>query len=186
MPVAQVAAERPDVEVLLGVWAVTGNHELHRRGGHDGALATAGLRVLHDRWVALRPGLALAGVHDLSSRSRDGTGGEASARAVAGAPPGALVLFSHTPWHAERAAAAGVATPTAAMWPFSELVCTVYPLLGGRHEVGGMTVIVCRGTGTWGPRMRLWRPAEVPRVTLRAAPVGAAAPAEATDRPPLA
>jgi hypothetical protein len=29
-------------------------------------------------------------------------------------------------------------------------------------------VIVCRGTGTWGARMRLWRPAQILRVTLRA------------------
>ena len=40
-------------------------------------------------------------------------------------------------------------------------------LLGGRYEVDGMTIIVCRGTGTWGPRMRLWRPGEILRVTLR-------------------
>jgi predicted MPP superfamily phosphohydrolase len=30
-----------------------------------------------------------------------------------------------------------------------------------------MPVIVCRGTGTWGPRMRLWRPSELLRITLR-------------------
>ena len=29
-----------------------------------------------------------------------------------------------------------------------------------------MTAIVCRGTGTWGPRMRLWHPGEILRVTL--------------------
>jgi len=33
--------------------------------------------------------------------------------------------------------------------------------------VGGTTVLVCRGTGTWGPRMRLWRPGEILRVVLR-------------------
>jgi hypothetical protein len=42
-----------------------------------------------------------------------------------------------------------------------------YPLLEGRYEVGGMPVIVSRGAGTWGPRMRLWRPGEILRVTLR-------------------
>jgi hypothetical protein len=31
-----------------------------------------------------------------------------------------------------------------------------------------MPVIVGRGTGTWGPRMRLWQPSEVLRITLRA------------------
>ncbi len=47
------------------------------------------------------------------------------------------------------------------------IVQLTYPLLGGRYEVNGMPVIVCHGTGTWGPRMRLWRRSEIVRVTLR-------------------
>ncbi len=50
----------------LGVYAVTGNHEFY---GDAGALALtkdAGIRWLNDRWVALRPGLTLAGIDDLS------------------------------------------------------------------------------------------------------------------------
>ena len=39
--------------------------------------------------------------------------------------------------------------------------------LAGRFEMDGMPFIVSRGTGTWGPRMRLWSPAEIVRVTLR-------------------
>ena len=57
--------------------------------------------------------------------------------------------------------------PRRAVWPFGYLVRLFYPLLEGRYEVDGMTAIVCRGTGTWGPRMRLWRPGEILRVTLR-------------------
>jgi predicted MPP superfamily phosphohydrolase len=53
------------------------------------------------------------------------------------------------------------------IWPFDYLGRRVYPLFEGRYEVDRMTVIVCRGTGTWGPRMRLWRPSEMLRVTLR-------------------
>jgi predicted MPP superfamily phosphohydrolase len=45
-------------------------------------------------------------------------------------------------------------------------VRAIHPLLGGRYEVNGMPVIVCRGTGTWGPRMRLWRRSEMVRITL--------------------
>ena len=44
-----------------------------------------------------------------------------------------------------------------------------YPLLVGSYEIEGMTVIVCRGTGTWGPPMRLWLPSEILRITLRVA-----------------
>ncbi len=81
--------------------------------------------------------------------------------------------LSHTPWETEKAANAGVDlmlsghTHGGQIWPFDYLVRRRYPLLEGRYEIDGMTVIVCRGTGTWGPRMRLWRPSEIQQVTLR-------------------
>jgi predicted MPP superfamily phosphohydrolase len=43
-----------------------------------------------------------------------------------------------------------------------------YPLLAGLYEVDGMPVIVTRGAGTWGPRMRLFRRGEILHVTLLA------------------
>ena len=73
----------------------------------------------------------------------------------------------------ERAARTGVGlmfcghTHAGQIWPFGYLVRLFYPLLEGRYEVDGMTAIVCRGTGTWGPRMRPWCPGEILRVTLR-------------------
>ena len=94
-------------------------------------------------------------------------------KALSGRPPGATVFLSHTPWETEKAAGAGAGlmlsghTHGGQIWPFSYMVRLRYPLLGGRYDVNGMTVIVCRGTGTWGPRMRLWRPGEILRITLR-------------------
>lgn len=41
------------------------------------------------------------------------------------------------------------------------------PFLAGRYRVGAMTLLVSRGAGTWGPRMRLWRPGEILLITLR-------------------
>lgn len=171
VPLAWLAA----VGLLLWVVLVAARMVVH---GSEGVVAAAvelaGLQVLHDRFVELRPGLVVAGVDDLTSRHGDGEGAAAVARALAGRPLGAAVLLSHTPWHAETAAAAGAGvmlcghTHAGQVWPFGYLVRTVYPLLAGRYEVGGMTVIVGRGTGTWGPRMRLWRPAEIVRLTLRA------------------
>ena len=54
------------------------------------------------------------------------------------------------------------------IWPFTYVVRMFYPLVAGRYDVAGMPVIVCRGTGTWGPRMRLWSRGEITRITLRA------------------
>lgn len=56
------------------------------------------------------------------------------------------------------------------IWPFSYIVRIVYPFVAGRYAVSGMPLIVCRGTGTWGPRMRLWKRAEILRIVLRQAP----------------
>jgi predicted MPP superfamily phosphohydrolase len=195
--IAQVKAQRPDLVLLLGdifeghgppedrliltlkqlsaplgIWAVPGNHEFHG-GGDMRLMEKAGFELLRNRWENLRPGLVLAGVDDLTARHRRGQIGDPISRALAGRPPGATILLSHTPWQAERAARAGVGlmlcghTHGGQIWPFDYLVRSRYPLLEGRYEVEGMTVIVCRGTGTWGPRMRLWRPSEILRVTLR-------------------
>ena len=195
---AQVKAQRPDLVVLLGdifeghgppedgliaalkllsapfgIWAVPGNHEFH--GGGDMSLfEDAGFKLLRNGWAEVKPGLVLAGVDDLTTARRNGQGGDLISQALAGRPPGAAILLSHTPWHADMAAKAGAGlmlsghTHGGQIWPFSYLVRSRYPLLEGRYEVDGMTVIVCRGTGTWGPRMRFWRPSEILHVTLRA------------------
>ena len=158
----------------LGVWVVPGNHEFHEdQGTSISLMEQAGLQVLRDRWTQVRPGLVLAGVEDLTALRRAGDRRDSLSQALTGRPPGATILLSHTPWQAERASSAGVSlmlcghTHGGQIWPFGYLIRIIYPLLEGRYEVGGTTVIVCRGTGSWGPRMRLWRPGEILRVTLR-------------------
>ncbi len=197
--VAQVQAQQPDLVVLLGdlfeghgkpqgellpvlrrlsaplgVWVVPGNHEFHRPHNTSTFLIEeAGFQLLRNCWAEVRPGLVMAGVDDLTASRRSGQSGDPISKALAGRPPGATILLSHTPWQADKAATAGVGlmlsghTHGGQIWPFGYLVKRVYPLLGGRYEVDGMTVIVCRGTGTWGPRMRLWRPSEILRLKLR-------------------
>ncbi len=158
----------------LGVWAVLGNREYY--GGIDPRLFdSAGIRLLRDAWAEVRPGLVLAGVDDLTIRYRRGRQqGDPVATALADRPAGATILLSHTPWGAESAARAGVGlmlcghTHAGQIWPFGYLVRRYYPLFESPYTVGRMRVIVCRGTGTWGPRMRLWRPGAILHVTLRA------------------
>ncbi len=158
----------------LGVWAVTGNHESHGTGAKGPTiLEDAGFQVLHGRWEQIRPGFTLAGVDDLTRRHRAGTDGRPVLDALARHPEGALIFLSHAPVEAAAAAEAGAGlmlsghTHGGQIWPFSYLVRLAFPLIGGRYLVDGITVIVCRGTGTWGPRMRLWRRGEILRITLR-------------------
>ncbi|MDY6989479.1 MAG: metallophosphoesterase [Thermodesulfobacteriota bacterium] len=158
----------------LGVWAVSGNHEFHGRGNTSlSLLQEAGIEVLRDRWAEVRPGLILAGVDDLTTRRRVGQQGDPFFQALEGRPPGVTILLSHRPRWADTAAGAGVGlmlcghTHGGQIWPFNYVVRQSYSLLAGRYEVGAMTVIVSRGAGTWGPRMRLWQPGEILRLTLR-------------------
>jgi predicted MPP superfamily phosphohydrolase len=157
----------------LGVWAVSGNHEFYGGGEKSMRLmGEAGFRLLSNRWAEVRPGLVLAGVEDIRASRRGGQTGNPILQALAGRPPGATILLSHRPRQTKTAASAGVGlmlcghTHGGQIWPFGYVVRHSYPLLAGRYEVGGMTVIVCRGTGTWGPRMRLWRRGEILRLTL--------------------
>jgi predicted MPP superfamily phosphohydrolase len=158
----------------LGVWAVTGNHEYYAGLELSAKLfEAAGYRLLCDGWAEATPGIIIAGVDDLTARVQFGKIDDAVERALANRPAGAAILLSHSPLELNRAAAAGANlmlsghTHAGQIWPFNFLVRLKYPLLAGRYEVNGMTLIVGRGTGTWGPPMRLWRPSEILRIKLR-------------------
>ncbi|WP_051184421.1 metallophosphoesterase [Desulfatiglans anilini] len=161
----------------LGVWAVRGNHDAVRPNRRDVTgeiLAGAGIRLLANEWAQPADGLVLAGVDDLTvARRRPGEGEVNLDRALRGRPEGATILLSHTPWLTGRAAEAGVDlmlsghTHNGQIWPFKYLVRVLYPRVEGRYDREGMDLIVSRGTGTWGPRMRLWVPGEISRVILR-------------------
>ncbi len=173
----------------LGVWAVAGNHEQHGGGSAMSALQGLGFRTLDNEWREAIPGLVFAGVDGGRERREQGSNGTAASsaprpgapegddlqRALHGRPfPSATVLLSHAPSRVEEAARAGVGlmlsghTHDGQIWPFRYLVRTQFPYLAGRFDVSGMTLVVCRGTGTFGPRMRLWYPSEILRITLRA------------------
>jgi predicted MPP superfamily phosphohydrolase len=170
----------PNLRLLharLGVWAVTGNHEFY--AGVDRCVALfreAGYHVLRDAWAEVEPGLVFAGVDDLTARRQFGLTGDPLPKALDGRPQGVTVFLCHSPWRVEEAARMGVDlmlsghTHGGQIWPFDYLVKLTYPYLAGRFTVGGMTLWVSRGTGTWGPRMRLWRPAEITLLTLTPVP----------------
>ena len=173
-PSLELSAALSRLKAPLGVWAVLGNHEFHRGGESQADVFTQnGFTVLRNRWTGIDHGLVLAGVDDLTNGQRNGQGHELLQRALAGKPAGPIILLSHSPLYANLAAEAGVGlmlsghTHGGQIWPFNYLVQQRYPLLAGRYQIEGMTTLVCRGTGTWGPRMRLWAPAEIIRITLK-------------------
>ena len=159
-----------------GVWAVLGNHFFH---GNDEAtglsiLQKAGIKTLRNEWIEISPGLVLAGVDDLTRYYRKQKNGDLLYRALKNRPTGATTIFlSHSPMQIEDSAKAGVNlmlsghTHGGQIWPFDYIVKQRYSFLEGKYQIGNMTLIVCRGTGTWGPRMRLFHPNEILHITLR-------------------
>lgn len=164
---ARLASVLRELHAPLGVWAVLGNHDVY--AGVDASVRffeASGFRLLRNEWKEARPGLVIAGVDDVGDVDK----------ALAGKPAGeAAVLLSHRPRLAAEAARDGAGlmlcghTHGGQIWPFGYVVSLLnHGMLVGRYDVDGMPVIVGRGTGTWGSRMRLWWRGEILRITLRA------------------
>ena len=123
--------------------------------------------------MEVEKGLVLAGVDDLTAGQRQGDSTDLISIALNNRSAGATIFLSHTPWFAEKAAKAGAClmlsghTHGGQIWPFDFLVKSRYPLLEGSYNVDGMRVIVSRGAGTWGPRMRLWNRGQILHITFR-------------------
>jgi predicted MPP superfamily phosphohydrolase len=156
----------------LGIWSVNGNHENHgKKRDLNSSFTRAKIVTLQDECIEVTPGLLLAGRNTIHNRN------EAQANQPWNPPQdhpaGSLILLSHVPENYQDATVAGVDlmlsghTHSGQLWPFNHLVAIAHPKLQGRYEVDGMTLLVTRGAGTWGPRMRLWQPSEILHVTLR-------------------
>jgi predicted MPP superfamily phosphohydrolase len=157
----------------LGVWAVLGNHEFHsHRYGGKSLIEKTSFHILRNSWQEVLPGLVLAGVDDLTSNRQSGQNDDLISESLKNRPQGATILLSHAPWRIEEAANAGVDlmlsghTHGGQIWPFDYLVKLRYPLLEGQYKIKNRNLIITRGAGTWGPRMRLWSPDEILRITL--------------------
>ena len=170
----------PELRALhapLGVWSVLGNHDSY--GGADDVarlMRDAGFHVLHDESGIAVPGLRIAGVDDLGVRGRTGPVEAAIHEAIGPVKKAqeGCIFLSHTPVGISEAAQDGAGlmlcghTHGGQIWPFNYLVALRYPELVGRFNHDPMTLIISRGAGTWGPRMRLWQPGEILLITLRA------------------
>ena len=115
----------------------------------------------------------LAGVDDHRGGFGDGQR-EDLPRALAGVDPALpVVLLAHDPGTFKRASQSGVDlqlsghTHGGQIWPFRWLVRLATPFVAGRYSRGGAELYVSRGTGFWGPPMRLFAPAEITELTLR-------------------
>lgn len=183
-----LTARRADIEPLRdlraadGVYVIPGNHEyFFDYRAWMAHFAAMGMRVLENGHAVLERDegkLVLAGVTDLSA-SHSADPAPNLPAALKGAPKdAAVILLDHQPREARRAAAFGVAlqlsghTHGGMVVGLDRLAARANSgYVSGRYDVDGMTLYVNNGTGLWpGFALRLGRPSELTRITLRRAP----------------
>jgi len=182
----EAVSEMARLQARYGVYFVTGNHEYYTRDGVEAWLAEIrrlGMCVLRNERVRVgdaAPGGAsidLAGLDDWRSRGMAAGHAPDLAAALAGRDPErSLVLLEHQPLGVPEAVRSGVElqlsghTHGGQIFPFSLLVSAVYRYPKGLHrcEEDGRSghVFVSRGTGFWGPPMRLLNPPEIAKIVL--------------------
>ncbi|MFI9508690.1 metallophosphoesterase [Nocardia sp. NPDC052566] len=167
------------VEAPLGRFYITGNHEYFGDAqGWIDHMASIGWQPLHNQHEVISRGddrLVLAGIDDPTGAGLPGHGPDLPA-ALAGADPDVpVVLLAHQPKQITESAQAGVAlqisghTHGGQIWPFHYLVRLDQPVVAGLSRHGARTQLyTSRGTGFWGPQLRVFAPSEITVLVLRA------------------
>jgi uncharacterized protein len=152
----------------LGKYAVTGNHEFY--AGLDQALdflARSGFVVLRDQNADVGDWLKLVGVDDPAR------GGSPDETAALGARSERFtLLLKHRPRFS--AASTGLFdlqlsghAHRGQIFPFNLLTGLEYPLQDGLYTLAaGQRLYTSRGTGTWGPPMRILSPPEITLIEI--------------------
>lgn len=161
-----------------GTFFVTGNHEYYWDGpAWCDEVARLGLTVLNNGHRVIERGdarLLIAGCTDIKAGDHVPSHASDPAAARAGAPScDVSVLLAHQPRSIDAAAAAGYDlqlsghTHGGQYFPFNVLVHLAQPYVAGLAKHGSTWIYVSRGTGYWGPPMRVGAPHEITLVTLR-------------------
>jgi hypothetical protein len=159
-----------------GIWFVPGNHDFYSGvDGWDERLRELGIRVLRNERVRIGgdAGFDLAGVDDHRGDWSKGTTEDVDAAVAGRDPQRALILLAHDPQTFPKAAERGVDlqisghTHGGQLWPFGVLVRLITPYVAGLYARGASQIYVSRGSGFWGPPMRLFAPSEVAELVIR-------------------
>lgn len=160
-----------------GVWFVTGNHEYY-----SGVtpwmkeVSRLGMNVLHnEHQIISQDGnrIVLAGVTDWSGGgfSKDHTSNPA--QAIHNAPEDAIrILLAHQPKTIFEAARVGFDvqlsghTHGGQFFPWNYLAMLNQPYITGLQQHGNTQIYINRGTGYWGPPLRVGIPSEITLIIL--------------------
>ena len=174
-----------DVEPLRGLKAkygkyfVTGNHEYY--SGVErwvGKVAELGMIPLMNEHVILNiegESLAIAGVTDLMAHRVLKSHRSDLGKAVAGIPAGMpTIMLAHQPGSADQTIGLNIDlmlcghTHGGQFIPFNFALARIEKYSAGLYQHGDIQVYINRGTGYWGPPLRLGIPSEITLIELKA------------------
>jgi predicted MPP superfamily phosphohydrolase len=157
------------IEAPLGKYAVTGNHEFYY-GLHQAIafLDRSGFRVLRGEAAHPVPGVTVIGVDDEAAHRFSGPAGTPLHTLLRQVPEkDTVIILRHRPIIDEGTAGRfdlqlSGHTHGGQIFPFGWIVARVYPFFKGTYLLGERSRLhVSRGTGTWGPPVRLLAPPEI-------------------------
>jgi predicted MPP superfamily phosphohydrolase len=166
-----------DLSAPHGVYFVTGNHDYY--SGAEAWLARIrelGIRPLRNQRVQIGDGdgaFDLAGVDDHRGDWVRGSSEDLTQALRDRDPDRPVVLLAHDPTSFERARAMQVDlqlsghTHGGQIWPFLYLVRLAVPHVAGLLQRGRSQLYVSRGSGFWGPPIRLFAPSEITEIVIR-------------------
>jgi predicted MPP superfamily phosphohydrolase len=166
-----------DLSAPYGLFFVTGNHEYY--SGAEAwveEMKQLGFTVLmNENRIIVKGsgGLLMAGIPDFHAGSFAGHPSPDAARSLVGAQPHQVkVLLAHQPRSIVEAAESEFDlqisghTHGGQFFPWIYLVKRVHPYISGLHRLRKTWIYVSRGTGYWGPPIRLGVPSEITLIQL--------------------
>jgi predicted MPP superfamily phosphohydrolase len=166
-----------ELSALHGYYFVTGNHEYY-----SGVLSwlkeveRLGLDILINEHRIIERGddrLILAGVTDYTGGRFIKEHNSDPRKSVEGAPDDAVkVLLAHQPKSIFAASESGFDlqisghTHGGQYFPYHFMAALAQPYISGLHQHGGTQIYVSRGTGYWGPQIRLAAKSEITLLRL--------------------
>ncbi len=160
-----------EIKAPYGKFAILGNHEYY--AGLDKSIAfieAAGFRLLRDD-VAQAGGITIFGQDDITGRDwGDSNKRELFKKALAEKQDGFVLLLKHQPrideWAHFNLHLSGH-THGGQLFPFGLVTKLPFPRNYGLYELGAnKRLYVSRGSGTWGPPVRVFAPPEITVIDL--------------------
>ncbi|MCB1047743.1 MAG: metallophosphoesterase [Calditrichaeota bacterium] len=157
------AAILADLHAPLGKFAVTGNHEAYSNpDAGRSTIEAAGFRLLRGEAVQILPGLSVAGIDDPTFIGRGPKAMDLEQGLLASLPATDFrILLKHQPILPESSAGLmelqlSGHTHGGQIFPFGFLTSRAYPVrMGLSSPREDFWLYLSRGTGSWGPPMRL-------------------------------